>query len=240
MPFPIYRWRMSKPQESLVGRDRRPRRSPKRRSHRRLRHLWNKRARAPTRNLRLSRHLSPKQNREKSLPKATGHRHDILPWSIAATFAKRLGASISFSLERMESSAVSAGYSGTPLVKKLGIVAGSEVLVLGAPADFNTLLLRMPAGVRFTSKPTANTSLAHVFVTEKAELSKSLAALRQKLDSNAPVWVSWPKKSSGVSSNVTEDVVRQLALPLGYVDIKVCAVSDVWSGLKLVVRKELR
>ena len=135
---------------------------------------------------------------------------------------------------------MSAGYSGTPLVKKLGIVAGSEVLVLGAPADSSALLLPMPAGVRFTSKPTANTSLAHLFVTEKRDLSKSLGVLRQKLNVNAPVWVSWPKKSSGVSSNVTEDVVRRFALRLGYVDIKVCAVSDVWSGLKLVVRKELR
>ena len=140
----------------------------------------------------------------------------------------------------MESRTVPAGYSGTPLVKKLGIVVGSEVLLLGAPADFRALLRPMPARVRFTSKPTANTGLAHVFVTERDDLAKSLAVLRQKLKADAPVWVSWPKKSSGVSSNVTEDVVRQVALPLGYVDIKVCAVSDVWSGLKLVIRKELR
>src|SRR5262245_37690139 len=140
----------------------------------------------------------------------------------------------------MEPGAVTPGYSGTPLVKKLGIVAGSEVLVLGAPANFSVLLQPMPAGVRFTSKPTSKTGLAHVFVTEKGELSKSLAVLRQKLKADAPIWVSWPKKSSGMSSNVTEDVVRQVALPLGYVDIKVCAVSDVWSGLKLVIRKELR
>src|SRR5262245_42909414 len=137
----------------------------------------------------------------------------------------------------MESRAVSAGYSKTPLVKKLGIVAGSEVLVLGAPADFSALVQPIPASVHFTSKPTSNTGLAHVFVTEKDDLSKSLRVLRQKLKADVPVWVSWPKRSSGVSSNVTEDVVRQLALPLGYVDIKVCAVSDVWSGLKLVIRK---
>lgn len=140
----------------------------------------------------------------------------------------------------MEPRALPAGYSGTPLAKKLGIVAGSEVLVLGAPVDFRALLQPIPTGVRFTSKPTANTSLAHVFITDKSDLSKSLALLRQKLKTDAPVWVSWPKTSSGVLSNVTEEIVRQVALPLGYVDIKVCAVSDVWSGLKLVVRKKLR
>src|SRR5262245_59170760 len=140
----------------------------------------------------------------------------------------------------MQSRAMAAGYSGTPLVKKLGIVAGSEVLVVGAPDNFSALLEPMPAGVRFTSKPTPNTALAHVFVIEKGELSKSLAVLRQKLKPDVPIWVSWPKKSSGVLSNVTEDVVRQVALPMGYVDIKVCAVSEVWSGLKLVIRKELR
>ena len=122
----------------------------------------------------------------------------------------------------------------------MGKEAASEVLVLGAPANFDALLRPMPAGVRFTSKPTSKIGLAHVFVTEKGELSKSLAVLRQKLKVDAPIWVSWPKESSGMSSNVTEDVVRQVALPLGYVDIKVCAVSDVWSGLKLVIRKELR
>lgn len=149
-------------------------------------------------------------------------------------------ASVSLALDRLELSHVPEGYSGTPLVKKLGIVAGSEVLVFGAPADFTTLLHPVPAGVRFISKPTANTGLAHIFVTEKADLSKSLTMLRQRLKADAPVWVSWPKKSSKVSSNLTEDVVREIALPLGYVDIKVCAVTDVWSGLKLVVRKELR
>lgn len=133
-----------------------------------------------------------------------------------------------------------AGYSGTPLAKKLGIKAGSEVLALGAPSNLNELLRPLPAGVRFGSKPTPGTGLAHVFVTEKSDLSRRLAALRHKLPADTPVWVSWPKKSSGVPSTVTEDVIRQVALPMGYVDIKVCAVSDVWSGLKLVVRKELR
>jgi hypothetical protein len=133
-----------------------------------------------------------------------------------------------------------SGYSGTPLARKLGITAGSEVLVISAPSEFEPLLAPLPEGVRFSSRPTAKTAMVHLFVTEKAELARRLASLRGKLEPHIPVWVSWPKKSSGVPSTVTEDVIREVALPLGYVDIKVCAVSDVWSGLKLVVRKELR
>ena len=132
------------------------------------------------------------------------------------------------------------GYSGTPLAKKLGIAAGSEVLLIGAPADYDALLRPVPAGVRFGSRAKAGTSLAHLFVTERVDLSKRLVTLRRSLKPETPVWVSWPKKTSGVRSTVTEDVIREVALPLGYVDIKVCAVSDVWSGLKLVVRKERR
>ena len=133
-----------------------------------------------------------------------------------------------------------AGYSGTPLAKKLGITVESEVLLIGAPAGYDALLRPVPPGVRFSSRVNARTSLAHVFVTEKGDLTKRLGTLRRALKPETPVWVSWPKKTSGVPSNVTEDVIRQVALPMGYVDIKVCAVSDVWSGLKLVVRKELR
>jgi len=133
-----------------------------------------------------------------------------------------------------------SGYSGTPLAKKLGISAESEVLLIGAPAGYDALLQPLPPGVRFSSRASAKTSLAHLFVTRQGDLSKRLAALRRALSPDASVWVSWPKKSSGVPSTVTENVIRQVALPLGFVDIKVCAVSEVWSGLKLVVRKELR
>lgn len=134
----------------------------------------------------------------------------------------------------------SAGYSGTPLVRKLGIAAGSEVFLHAAPPGFEALLEPLPEGVHLRPKPAADTALAHVFVTDRAELARWLQALRKQLKPGVPVWVSWPKKSSRVPSTVTEDVIRELALPLGYVDVKVCAVTQVWSGLKLVVRKELR
>jgi hypothetical protein len=132
------------------------------------------------------------------------------------------------------------GYSGTPLAKKLGVATGAQVLTLGAPTGYRDWLEPLPSGVQFTSKATRTTSLAHVFLTERADLVRQLGGLRKALGPDVPVWVSWPKKASKVPTTVTEDVIREVALPLGYVDVKVCAVSDVWSGLKLVVRKELR
>jgi hypothetical protein len=133
-----------------------------------------------------------------------------------------------------------AGYSGTPLVKKLGIKAGSSVHALGAPANYRRLLEPLPESVRFTSRADDSTDLVHVFSTRRAELSKTLAAVRKTLSPNSSVWVSWPKKASKVPTDITEDTIRAVALPLGFVDIKVCAVTEVWSGLKLVVRKALR
>jgi hypothetical protein len=133
-----------------------------------------------------------------------------------------------------------AGYSGTPLAKKLGIKESSRVLVLGAPDDFSDLLDPLPVGVIFESKAGPRVDIAHVFVTWKEELAKHSSVLRGKLRPDAALWVSWPKKAAKVPTTVTEDTIRELALPIGFVDVKVCAVSDVWSGLKLVVRKELR
>jgi hypothetical protein len=133
-----------------------------------------------------------------------------------------------------------AGYSGTPLAKKLGIGEGSRVLLLDAPAEFEALLDPLPPGVVFEKQPCAQTRLAHVFVTEKALLARRLRELRAALDPDAAVWVSWPKKAAKRPTDVTEDVIRKVALPLGWVDVKVCAVSEIWSGLKLVVRKALR
>ena len=102
------------------------------------------------------------------------------------------------------------------------------------------LLEPLPKGVAFDPAPTSKTDLVHLFTTERAFFAKHLASLRKKLAPDAAIWVSWPKKASKVPTDITEDVIREVALPLGFVDIKVCAVSDVWSGLKLVVRKELR
>jgi len=136
--------------------------------------------------------------------------------------------------------ATTAGYSGTPLARKLGIKEGSRVLLLDAPGGLAGLLAPLPPRVVFDSKPRADTSMAHLFVTDREELAKRLRELRHALGPEVAVWVSWPKKSSKVPTTVTEDVIREVALPLGWVDIKVCAVSEIWSGLKLVVRKELR
>lgn len=133
-----------------------------------------------------------------------------------------------------------AGYSGTPLSKKLGITERTQVALIGAPSDYASLLGDAPVGARLGSSLSQKTDLVHLFVTRREELAAHLAELRQKLRDDAAVWVSWPKKASKVATTITEDVVRELALPLGFVDIKVCAVSEVWSGLKLVVRKELR
>jgi hypothetical protein len=133
-----------------------------------------------------------------------------------------------------------AGYSGTPLAKKLGLKASSQVLLIGAPAGYTELLEPLPEGVVFATTADATIDIAQVFVTRKEELATHLAALRKTLRPDAALWVSWTKKAAKVPTTVTEDTIRELALPLGFVDVKVCAVNAVWSGLKLVVRKELR
>jgi hypothetical protein len=133
-----------------------------------------------------------------------------------------------------------AGCSGTPLARKLGIVSGTRVVVRHAPAGYADWLAPLPAGVDFASEPGPATDVVHVFADRRAGLAAELHALRTSLRGDAAVWVSWPKKVSRVATDITEDTIRSLALPLGFVDVKVCAVTEVWSGLKLVLRKELR
>ena len=133
-----------------------------------------------------------------------------------------------------------AGYSGTPLAKKLGIGQGCRLLAIAAPQDYASLLAPLPQDVRFESRAGAAVEIAPLFVTQRSELQRRLKALRTALRVDAALWVSWPKKLSRVETDITEDTIRADALPLGFVDVKVCAVSAVWSGLKLVVRKELR
>jgi hypothetical protein len=133
-----------------------------------------------------------------------------------------------------------AGYSGTPLAKKLGIKAGSRIFVSNAPEHYDGLLEPCPEGVARARQLDARTDVVHAFVISRAQLQKFLASAVGKLAPDAALWVSWPKKASKVPTDITEDTIRELALPLGLVDIKVCAVDDVWSGLKLVIRKELR
>jgi hypothetical protein len=137
-------------------------------------------------------------------------------------------------------STASAGYSGTPLAGKLGLKPGMPVHVAGEPESYRDWLAPLPDGVRFLPRLSAEAQLVHLFADRRGKLEAALRLCRERLTADAVVWVSWPKKSSKVATDITEDVIRELALPLGYVDVKVCAVSDVWSGLKLVVRKALR
>lgn len=133
-----------------------------------------------------------------------------------------------------------AGYSGTPLAKKLGFKAGMEACTIDAPSGYRDLVAPLPEGVKFVAKVGPATDLVHAFATRRAALLELLRACRVSLKPDGMLWISWPKKVSNVPTDVTEDAIRELALPLGFVDVKVCAVDQVWSGLKLVVRKELR
>ena len=133
-----------------------------------------------------------------------------------------------------------SGYSGTPLAKKLGVREGACVWPMAAPDHYLALLEPLPPGVRFVAKLGKGVDLAHLFCTKRAVLADALGRCRRTLAPDATVWVSWPKKAAKVPTDITEDTIREVALPLGFVDVKVCAVDEVWSGLKLVVRKELR
>ena len=133
-----------------------------------------------------------------------------------------------------------SGYSGTPLAKKLGIRAHARLFVRAAPDNYRELLAPLPAGVHSVRRIDARTDLIHLFATHAAPLARALAAARRAMRMDAVIWVSWPKRLSGVDTDISENDVRALALPLGLVDVKVCAVDDTWSGLKLVLRKSER
>ena len=133
-----------------------------------------------------------------------------------------------------------SGYSGTPLVRKLGFKPGQRAAYVNPPARFGELLGELPDGVRVLGRPGRDMDLLVAFVTARGELERRLPALRAAMAPDAMLWIAWPKKASGVRTDMTEDVVRDVALPTGLVDTKVCAIDDTWSGLKLVVRKELR
>jgi hypothetical protein len=133
-----------------------------------------------------------------------------------------------------------AGYSGTPLSKKLGVTPPMTLVSIDAPSEYRAWVGEVPKGVSIVAKSAQPLRAVHVFATKRAVLKRHLADLRTRLEQTGFVWVSWPKKSSKVATDITEDTIREIALPLGFVDIKVCAVSDVWSGLKLVIRKSER
>jgi hypothetical protein len=133
------------------------------------------------------------------------------------------------------------GYSGTPLAKKLGIKPDSVVLAIGAPDDYGALLKPMPEGAAIVAKAKPGTAdIVHLFVPSLAALEKQLPQARQAMTTDGAIWISWYKKSAKVETDVTEDAIRARALKTDLVDVKVCAVTDIWSGLKLVVRKHLR
>jgi hypothetical protein len=132
------------------------------------------------------------------------------------------------------------GYSGTPLAKKLGIKAHLKLLCINAPREYRSWLGDLPDGASLVTKASGPVEAAHVFTTEKMFLDMTLSNLRNELKQDGFVWVSWPKKASKIPTDISEDTIREIALPLGFVDIKVCAVSEVWSGLKLVIRKSER
>ena len=131
-----------------------------------------------------------------------------------------------------------AGYSGTPLARKLGFKEGMRAAFLDAPAGF--AIDGLPDGVAVANRLGGAKDLVLVFVTWRAQLDRRIDALKRAVAPDGMVWVAWPKRASGVETDITEDVVRDVALPLGLVDNKVCAIDDTWSGLKLVIRKELR
>jgi len=135
---------------------------------------------------------------------------------------------------------MAAGYSGTPLAKKLGVKDGQRTWHWKMPESVLAEILEGGALPEVMKAPRAGLEMAHIFVTERKELVGKLGRLRGLLAADGTIWVSWPKKASGVKTDVTEHVVRAEALPLGLVDVKVCAVDAVWSGLKLVIRKSER
>jgi hypothetical protein len=132
------------------------------------------------------------------------------------------------------------GYSGTPLAKKLSLRDGQRVWFDAMPEDVFDEIAEYALDLRFMDDPAKGIDAAHIFVTERPALEAHLKALRQQIAPDGQVWVSWPKQASKVPTDITEDTIRELGLPLGFVDTKVCAVNAVWSALKLVIRKELR
>ena len=139
---------------------------------------------------------------------------------------------------------MTVGYSGTPLAKKLGIKEGMTVLVVNAPADYAELVAPLPEGVTIVEEMHAgrvrSVGIAHLFTNSRDELASELSRLRNVIAQDGAIWVSWYKKAAKLPTEITEDDIRDAAFPLGLVDVKVCAVDEKWSGLKVVIRRENR
>ena len=138
------------------------------------------------------------------------------------------------------------GYSGTPLAQKLGLKDGQRVLFISLPESLNELRVSRhfvemaQAGWQTFTDGDPGYDVIHGFTTQRAELAEAAKPLMDSIDRNGSIWISWPKKASKVPTDITEDVIRDVVLPIGLVDVKVAAVTEIWSGLKLVIRKELR
>ncbi len=133
-----------------------------------------------------------------------------------------------------------AGYSGIPLAGKLGIKPGTTVVAIGAPANYRDLLDPLPDGAAVTTRRSAGSELIHLFTNSREELFAELARCVREIRQDGVIWVSWYKRAAKLPTEITEDTIREAAFPLGLVDVKVCAVDEKWSGLKLVIRRENR
>jgi hypothetical protein len=136
---------------------------------------------------------------------------------------------------------MTVGYSGTPLPQKLGIKPGMSIAVLKAPPDIEGILGDLPEGVTISHRLTGHRDLVLIFITRQVDLTSRLPGLINAVAPNGMIWVAWPKRASKIETDMTEDVIREIVLPASaLVDVKVCAIDRIWSGLKLVIRKELR
>ena len=133
-----------------------------------------------------------------------------------------------------------AGYSGTPLVKKLGIKPGFRAMVKNPPAQYSQLVPDLPEDFQLLRSWRKNLDFVHIFSKKLPELMRLIMKARASISADGMIWASWPKKASGVPTDITEDRIREFALSIDLVDVKVCAIDDIWSGLKLVISKEMR
>lgn len=131
---------------------------------------------------------------------------------------------------------MTAGYSGTPLAKKLGIKADSHITLIGAPAGFRRELDELPDNVSFITSQEGPLDLILFFAKSKSEVTRNFSRLAARLKPSGMLWIAWPKRASGVTTDLSENVVREIGLDAGLVDVKICAVNDIWSGLKFVIR----
>lgn len=133
-----------------------------------------------------------------------------------------------------------SGYSGKPLIDKLGVKKGFRLYIKNAPQNYLQMIAPIPEDVTILKRLSDQLDCIHFFSKSTSELKKFIPTFQEKIKSNGMIWVSWPKKASKVPTDITEDIIRNIVLPRGLVDVKVCAVDEVWSGLKLVIRKEKR